>query len=159
MATILPRKTPTEFPVAKDDEIYTQLVTQGDVTPRYQSVSSTYGPASINNQPLDPNAAAPVNAANNAVVLVDNTNTSWINNKWRPTMGWVYMATCVCDFILFPILWSILQAIEDGSVVSQWKPLTLQGAGLYHIAMGAVLGIAAYGRTQEKIASKTPVNS
>jgi murein DD-endopeptidase MepM/ murein hydrolase activator NlpD len=30
--------------------------------------------------------------------------------------------------------------------------LTLQGAGLFHIAMGAVLGLAAYGRTQEKLA-------
>jgi hypothetical protein len=29
--------------------------------------------------------------------------------------------------------------------------LTLQGAGLFHIAMGAVLGIAAFGRTQEKL--------
>jgi hypothetical protein len=34
----------------------------------------------------------------------------------------------------------------------QWQPLTLQGAGLFHIAMGAVLGIAAYGRTKEKMA-------
>ena len=33
----------------------------------------------------------------------------------------------------------------------QWQPITLQGAGLFHIAMGAVLGIAAYGRTQEKL--------
>jgi hypothetical protein len=30
--------------------------------------------------------------------------------------------------------------------------LTLQGAGLFHISMGAVLGLAAYGRTQEKLA-------
>jgi len=36
--------------------------------------------------------------------------------------------------------------------LSQWMPLTLQGAGLFHIAMGAVLGITAFGRTQEKIA-------
>jgi hypothetical protein len=36
-------------------------------------------------------------------------------------------------------------------VKTQWQPLTLQGAGLFHIAMGAVLGIAAYGRTQEKL--------
>jgi hypothetical protein len=36
--------------------------------------------------------------------------------------------------------------------MAQWQPLTLQGAGLFHIAMGAVLGIAAMGRTQEKIA-------
>jgi hypothetical protein len=36
--------------------------------------------------------------------------------------------------------------------ITQWQPLTLQGAGLFHIAMGAVLGIAAFGRTQEKLA-------
>ena len=36
--------------------------------------------------------------------------------------------------------------------MTQWQPLTLNGAGLFHIAMGAVLGIAAMGRTQEKIA-------
>jgi hypothetical protein len=29
--------------------------------------------------------------------------------------------------------------------------LTLQGAGLFHMAMGAVLGITAYGRSKEKI--------
>jgi hypothetical protein len=32
--------------------------------------------------------------------------------------------------------------------------LTLQGAGFFHIAMGAVLGVTAYGRTQEKIEDK-----
>jgi hypothetical protein len=37
---------------------------------------------------------------------------------------------------------------------TQWNPLTLQGAGFFHIAMGAVLGISAYGRTQEKIEDK-----
>ena len=69
-------------------------------------------------------------------------------------MGWVYMGTCTCDFVIFPILWSLLQALSKGSVTSQWQPLTLQGAGLYHIAMGAVLGIAAYGRTKEKVEGK-----
>jgi hypothetical protein len=76
----------------------------------------------------------------------------WMNSKWRPMMGWVYMATCTADFVIFPILWSVLQSISHGSVNSQWQPLTLQGAGLYHIAMGAVLGLAAFGRTQEKLA-------
>jgi len=52
--------------------------------------------------------------------------------------------------IVFPILWNILQT-TTGSSVTQWNPLTLQGAGLFHIAMGAVLGIAAFGRTQEKL--------
>jgi hypothetical protein len=55
------------------------------------------------------------------------------------------------DMVVFPILWSLLQSISHGAVNSQWQPLTLQGAGLFHIAMGAVLGIAAHGRTQEKL--------
>ena len=95
------------------------------------------------------------NAAQGADVLVANDNTDWINKKWRPVMGWVYMMTCTCDFVIFPILWSLLQALTHGNVTSQWQPLTLQGAGLYHIAMGAVLGIAAYGRTKEKIEGKS----
>ena len=75
----------------------------------------------------------------------------WMNSKWRPMMGWMYMLVCVMDFVLFPILWSLLQAMSKGQVNIQWQPITLQGAGLFHIAMGAVLGIAAYGRTQEKL--------
>jgi hypothetical protein len=75
----------------------------------------------------------------------------WMNSKWRPMMGWMYMVVCSFDFVLAPILWSLLQSMSHGSVQTQWQPLTLQGAGLFHIAMGAVLGIAAYGRTQEKL--------
>jgi hypothetical protein len=75
----------------------------------------------------------------------------WMNAKWRPAMGWMYMLVCTCDFVIFPILWSLLQAFSHGQVTSQWQPLTLQGAGLFHLAMGAVLGVAAFGRTQEKI--------
>lgn len=87
-----------------------------------------------------------------STVALDKDATDWINKKMRPMMGWIYMLTCTCDFVLFPILWSLLQALSKGQVTSQWQPLTLQGAGLYHIAMGAVLGIAAYGRTKEKVA-------
>jgi hypothetical protein len=87
-----------------------------------------------------------------STVALDKEATDWINKKMRPMMGWIYMLTCTCDFVLFPVLWSLLQALSHGSVTSQWQPLTLQGAGLYHIAMGAVLGIAAYGRTKEKVA-------
>jgi hypothetical protein len=94
------------------------------------------------------------NAAQGAEVLIENTNTDWINNKWRPVMGWMYMLVCTCDFVLFPVLWSVLQAVSKGQVSSQWQPLTLQGAGLFHLAMGAVLGVAAYGRTKEKLESK-----
>ena len=74
----------------------------------------------------------------------------WMNSKWRPMMGWMYMLVCMFDMILFPILWSLLQTVTH-TPITQWNPLTLQGAGLFHIAMGAVLGIAAFGRTQEKL--------
>ena len=73
----------------------------------------------------------------------------WMNSKWRPMMGWMYMVVCSFDFVIAPILWSLLQSFSQGSVQTQWQPLTLQGAGLFHIAMGAVLGLAAYGRSQE----------
>lgn len=85
----------------------------------------------------------------NAIVQTQNNN--WLATKWRPAMGWMYMSVCIFDFIIFPILWSLLQSFLDGEVTRQWEPLTLQGAGLFHLAMGAVLGIAAYGRTQEKL--------
>ena len=74
----------------------------------------------------------------------------WMNSKWRPMMGWMYMVVCTMDMVVFPILWSLLQT-TTGTAITQWNPLTLQGAGLFHIAMGAVLGIAAFGRTQEKL--------
>jgi len=124
-----------------------------------QQSSSSFGSTqninqSNSNQPVL-TGAAPTNAASGADVLVANDNTDWINKKWRPVMGWIYMLTCTMDFVVFPVLWSLLQAMSKGSVTMQWQPLTLQGAGLYHIAMGAVLGIAAYGRTKEKIEGKS----
>lgn len=89
-----------------------------------------------------------------AAIQTDTGFSDFINKRWRPLMAVIYMVTCTTDFVIFPILWSILQASYHGTVTSQWAPLTLQGAGLYHIAMGAVLGLAAYGRSQEKIAGK-----
>jgi len=76
----------------------------------------------------------------------------WMAKRWRPAMGWLYMAVCAFDFIIAPVLWSMTQAYYHIVPFVQWQPLTLQGAGLFHLAMGAVLGIAAYGRTKEKMA-------
>lgn len=82
----------------------------------------------------------------------DKKKEDFMNSKWRPAMSWLYMAICAFDFILFPILWSLIQAAHGGRVETQWMPITLQGAGLLHLSFGAILGIAAYGRTQEKLA-------
>jgi hypothetical protein len=85
------------------------------------------------------------------ITTSEKKKEDWMNTKWRPMMGWMYMIVCITDFVLFPVLWSMVQAIHGGNVTSQWNPITLQGAGLFHLAMGAVLGIAAFGRTQEKM--------
>ena len=85
-------------------------------------------------------------------LLDGDKQEGWMNSKWRPMMGWMYMAVCTMDFIVFPILWSMLQAVNGGRVETQWSPITLQGAGLFHMAMGAIIGVAAFGRTQEKLA-------
>lgn len=89
----------------------------------------------------------------------------WINKKWRPAMGWMYMTVCIFDFILFPIMFTLVQFWEQeaaNDAFRQWQPLTLIGGGLFHIAMGAVLGITAWSRGQEKISGvaggSTPVS-
>jgi hypothetical protein len=101
----------------------------------------------------DAAAQVAVQGATNTLETNDKFG-EFINSKWRPMMAFIYMVTCATDFVVFPILWSVLQTVQGGQVTSQWSPLTLQGAGLYHIAMGAVLGLAAYGRSQEKIAGR-----
>lgn len=125
-------------------------------TPGFGASTSIGVQQNFNQAPAQPQtnltASAATAVAGGAESSVENTNTDWINKKWRPVMGWMYMMVCVCDFTIFPILWSVLQAVSHGSVTNQWQPLTLQGAGLFHVAMGAVLGIAAYGRTKEKVA-------
>ena len=75
----------------------------------------------------------------------------FMSKNWRPMMAMTYMLTCLFDFIAGPILYNLLQFYNPGQHLDMWQPLTLQGGGLYHIAMGLVLGITAHGRTQEKI--------
>lgn len=77
---------------------------------------------------------------------------TWLNRTWRPAMAIMYLAVCVFDFIFFPIGWSILQSMIVGGIVTQaWIPITLNSGGLFHVAMGAVLGITAWSRGQEKM--------
>ena len=76
---------------------------------------------------------------------------TWLQRYWRPMMAVAYMIVILFDFIVAPILWSLLQAIASGAVTLQWSPLTLLSGGIFHAAMGAVLGISAFTRGQEKI--------
>lgn len=85
----------------------------------------------------------------NSLVKAD---THWVNRHWRPMMGWSYLIICLFDFLVAPILWSLFQLSGHGNIAAAWQPLTLQGAGLYHLAMGTIMGITSYGRTKEKLA-------
>lgn len=79
----------------------------------------------------------------------------WMTKKWRPMMAIMYMICCLADFAIFPVMFTIVQFWETqaaNDAFRQWVPITLQGGGLFHVAMGAVLGVSAFGRTQEKIA-------
>jgi hypothetical protein len=80
----------------------------------------------------------------------DMKRENWIRTHWRPMMAFVYMAVVIFDFIIGPIFWSIVQ-IYGGSVALQWTPLTLISGGVFHAAMGAVLGISAFSRGREKV--------
>jgi len=84
----------------------------------------------------------------------EKKSEDWMQSKWRPAMGWMYMIVCVFDFVVFPMMYTIVQFWETeaaNDAFRQWQPLTLAGAGLFHMAMGAVLGLSAWGRTQEKL--------
>ena len=69
---------------------------------------------------------------------------SWLKQYWRPAIAWQYFAVCVCDFIIFPSVYMYI-------VKEPWDPITLKEGGFYHLAMAAIIGVAAWTRGQEKI--------
>ena len=95
---------------------------------------------------------------------------------WRPIAAYVYLAICIFDFVGMPIYVSIqnnqvnseafaeVRALSDKEVKlkaleqlelgkQEWHPLTLEGGGLFHLSFGAILGVAAFTRGQEKKAA------
>lgn len=89
------------------------------------------------------------------------TTEDWMTKKWRPMMAITYMVINICDFILFPILWTLVQFDETqvaNDAFRQWNPMSLQSGGLIHIAFGAILGISAWTRGQEKVAQVAAEN-
>lgn len=92
---------------------------------------------------------------------------------WRPLAAYIYLAICLLDFGLMPIIYEMINhSITNASVVElalkftdataqiealhtlrqaqTWVPLTLQGNGMFHVAFGAILGVSAWTRGQEK---------
>jgi hypothetical protein len=82
----------------------------------------------------------------------------WAKSFWRPAMGWLYMVICFMDFVGFPLLTIFLPIIFKpfGLVMpyTAWQSLTLSNGGLIHLAFGAILGVSAFSRGQEKLAQR-----
>lgn len=75
---------------------------------------------------------------------------TWVNAYWRPALGWSYIAICLFDFIIGPLVnYSFFKS--TGATFDSWKPLTMTDSGMFHLSMGAVLGITSWTRGQEKI--------
>ena len=73
--------------------------------------------------------------------------------KWTYLMGVTYMVVNIADFVLFPVMFTIVQfwvtqAANDP--FRQWVPLTLTTGGFIHIAFAAILGISAFNKEEKK---------
>ena len=80
----------------------------------------------------------------------------WVKAYWRPAMGWLYMLICFMDFIGFPAISMFLPVVYKGLgmqiAYTPWASLSLSNGGLIHLAFGAILGVSAWTRGQEKLA-------
>ena len=94
-----------------------------------------------------------------ATQQLEKENEHWVKAYWRPAMGWLYMIICGMDFVGFPLLTIFLPVIFQpfGLVVPYqvWTSLTLSNGGLIHLSFGAILGVAAFTRGQEKMGGKS----
>ena len=100
-------------------------------------------------------------------------NSKWFQEWWLPLLSFMYIAICVCDFIVFPVLTSMhnakiedkivaeiqtnqtaqaafIDAYEKATTLKEWQPLTLMGGGLFHLAMGSILTGGAVTRGLQK---------
>ena len=75
----------------------------------------------------------------------------WYTRYWRATLAWAYVLICLFDFIIGPIFYVWYSIYTHSDVFGKWEPLTLSNAGVFHISMGAILGVSSWSRGQEKI--------
>lgn len=75
----------------------------------------------------------------------DPESEKWYFNKWRPMMGWMYALICLFDFVIAPVFFTFF----NGQFVP-WEPNTLKSSGMFHTAMGVILGVYVYQRSEEK---------
>jgi len=91
---------------------------------------------------------------------------------WKSILALAYAVICLFDFIVAPVMWNInrVHALEMANVIalnpmlhsdiaiemlkSLYRthiPYTLQGAGMFHLAFGALLTGSAISKFREKL--------
>lgn len=149
--------TPDEEPAAPKPAMdMIPPATKGAAAAITTNVAPSYAPtASASIQQLTPEAQmAKIEMEKKQMEAdIEKQNEHWAKAYWRPAMGWLYMLICLVDFVIFPAISMFLPIVTKLPYVA-WQSLSLSNGGLIHMAFGAILGVAAYGRTQEKVASK-----
>lgn len=150
-ASVAPAPTPAAIPTPSATP--TVAVIASATTPVNPTIQNIVG-----QQATDTVRAETIMAQTDQMVQqeqVSKQEEHWIKAYWRPSMGWLYMAICLFDFILFPAISIFLPVIMKifGIVApyKEWQSLTLSNGGLIHLAFGAILGVSAWSRGQEKI--------
>lgn len=83
----------------------------------------------------------------------EKKSESIMSSLWRPCMGFTYMFICLFDFVLAPMMHTAVSVLTKTEMVV-WKSLTMSEGGLFHISMGAILGVSAWIRGIEKSVNK-----
>lgn len=102
--------------------------------------------------------------------MEEKENQGLLNKYWKGSCAVVYLTICIFDFLIMPImLTEYSESLDYSNIylelgklehaqaqvaliqkidyqVQTWSPLTLQGAGMFHIAFGAILTGAAMAR-------------
>lgn len=96
--------------------------------------------------------------------------------SWRNVAAFVYLFICVFDIVLMPIFYemnrpplergeivAMVQHLEPSNQVSamqiisseqKWEPLTVKDGSMFHIAFGAILGVAAWSRQSSRLGGR-----
>lgn len=99
-------------------------------------------------------------------------NDSWYQRSWLPFAAATYIIICIFDFMVMPVYVAahnskvearVFSSLEGKDVATfattlsqtaqatkQWNPLTLLGAGMFHLAFGALLTGGAVTRGMAK---------
>ena len=124
--------------------------------PPMPSASPPSMPSSYAPPPAPMNNTAPVDFGTADIAEAPKPDEHWMKAFWRPAMGWLYMIICFMDFVGFPLLTIFLPIIFKPFGLTMpytaWQSITLANGGLMHLAFGAILGVSAFTRGQEKVA-------